>query len=264
MAADLARITYDPTRQYRSVIAQQGRVTLEADSNEAAIIATESLRLETIDVVGPTGTPDDGYKVDTGNGPGGVSIDPGIFYLGGWRLELDNKIDLSSQPDWLDAPPFSTSQGNLLVALLLNEQSVCAIEDQALREVALGGPDSAARSRLMQHFLRLSLDGDTCAAGAAMIGKLLAADGVTIDPATLQLMSAATLQAGFVPGPPNTDPCQPVAAGGYLGADNQLVRVTVIDYDATKQTGTLLWGWNNASILYRASVTDPLTLTLTG
>ena len=63
MAADLARITYDPTRQYRSVITQQGRVTLEADNNEAAIIAGEALRLETIDIVGPTGTPDDGYKV---------------------------------------------------------------------------------------------------------------------------------------------------------------------------------------------------------
>jgi len=264
MAADLARITYDPTRQYRSVIAQQGRVTLEADNNEAATIATEALRLETIDLIGATGTPDDGYKVGSGTGPGGVSIGPGVFYLGGWRLEFDAQIDLSSQPDWLDAltTPVSGS-GNLLVALLLTEQSVCAVEDQALREVALGGPDSAARMRLMQHFLRLSVSGDTCADGAAAIGKLLAADGVTVD-ATLQLQSAATLLAGFVPGPPNTDPCQPVAAGGYLGADNQLVRVTVIDYDATKHTGTLLWGWNNASILCRAGMTDPLTLTLTG
>ena len=28
MVADIARITYDPTRQYRSLIYQQGRVTL--------------------------------------------------------------------------------------------------------------------------------------------------------------------------------------------------------------------------------------------
>jgi hypothetical protein len=185
MAADLARITYDPTRQYRSVISQQGRVTLEADSNESALIASETLRLETIDVVGPTGTPDNGYKVASGSGPSGVSIEPGILYLGGWRLELDKAIDLAQQPDWLDAPPFTISSGNLAVALLLTEQSVCAVEDQALREVALGGPDTAARARLMQHFLRVALSGDTCADGAAAIGKLLAADGVTLDPATL-------------------------------------------------------------------------------
>lgn len=270
MAADLARITYDPLRQYRSVISQQGRVTLEADNNEAATIASEALRLETIDVVGPTGTPDDGYKVGPGIGPGGVSIGPGIFYLGGWRLQLDTAIDLSKQPDWLDAPPLTSGTGttgaggNLLVALLLTEQSVGATEDQALREVALGGPDSAGRARLMQQFLRLSLDGETCAAGAASVAKLLSAEGISIDPATLQLISAATLQAGFVPGPPNTDPCAPTAAGGYLGADNQLVRVTVIAYNATAKTGTLLWSWNNASLLYRASVTDPQTLKLLG
>ncbi len=264
MAADLARITYDPTRQYRSVISQQGRVTLEADSNEAAVIASEALRLETIDIVGPTGTPDDGYKVGSGTGPGGVSIGPGMFYLGGWRLQRDTAIDLSKQPDWLDAPAATVAQGNMVVSLLLTEQSVCAVEDQALREVALGGPDSAARARLMQQFLRLATTADTCPAGATMIAQTLTAEGVTIDPATLQLMSAARLQAGFVPGPPNTDPCAPTAAGGYLGADNQLVRVTVIAYNAVANTGTLLWSWNNASLLYRAGVTDPRTLTLQG
>ncbi|MGA3398930.1 MAG: DUF6519 domain-containing protein [Acetobacteraceae bacterium] len=264
MAADLARITFDPTRQYRSVITQQGRVTLEADSNEAAVIASEALRLETIDVIGPAGTPDDGYKVGSGTGPGGVSIGPGTFYLGGWRLALDAAIDLAKQPDWLDAPAATATTGNLAVALLLTEQSVCAVEDQALREVALGGPDSAARMRLMQQFLRLSVTGDTCAAAATSVASLLSAEGITVDPATLQLASAARLLAGFVPGPPNTDACAPTAAGGYLGADNQLVRVTVTAYNATAKTGTLLWGWNNASLLYRASVTNPQTLTLTG
>ena len=259
MVADIARITYDPTRQYRSVISQQGRVTLEADNNEAATLASEALRLETIDIIGPTGALGDGYKVGPGVSPGGISIDPGIFYLGGWRLELDKAIDLPAQSG---GGAIIGPKENLLVALLVTEQSVCAVEDQALREVALGGPDSAARSRLMQHFLRLPLDGDTCAAGATLIEGLLASDGVSIDPATLQLISQARLQAGFVPGPTNTDPCTPAAAGGYLGADNQMVRVTITAYDATTKTGTLLWGWNNASLLYRATVIDPLTLKL--
>jgi hypothetical protein len=259
MVADIARITYDATRQYRSVISQQGRVTLEADNNEAATLASEALRLETIDIIGPTGALGDGYEVGPGVTPGGISIQPGIFYLGGWRLELDKAIDLPAQSG---GDTKIGANENLLVALLLTEQSVCAVEDQALREVALGGPDSAARSRLMQHFLRLPLDGDTCAEGAALIEGVLASDGVSVDPATLQLISQARLQAGFVPGPTNTDPCTPAAAGGYLGADNQLVRVTITAYDATAKTGTLLWGWNNASLLYRATVVDPLTLTL--
>src|SRR5579862_9113370 len=263
MVADIARVTYDPTRQYRSVIWQQGRVTLEADNNEAAALEGEALRLETIDIIGPTGTPDNGYAVGSGKGPGGVTIGKGTFYLGGWRLELDAEIDLSKQPDWLDAPAFKTEQGNLVVSLLLTEQSVCAVEDQALREVALGGPDSAARGRLMQHFLRTPTDGATCAAGWTTILGLLEEDGVTVNPDTLQLESTAQLQAGFVKGQHKKDPCKPSAAGGYLGADNQMVRVTVVKYDATAKTGTLLWGWNNASLLYRATMSDPLTLTLT-
>ena len=270
MTADRARVSYDPTRQYRSVVAQQGRVTLEADTNEAAVIAGEARRLETIDIVGPAAALKNGYLPGSGSGPGGVAVAPGVFYLSGWRLALDAAIDLTQQPDWLDQPPVSITTGNFLVALLLNEQIVCAVEDQALREVALGGPDTAARARLMQHFLRLPLKTGTCADGATLVQQDLAADGVTLDPATLQIMSQARLQVGFVPGPTATDPCTPAAAGGYLGADNQLVRVTVVAYDATAKTGTLLWGWNNASILYRAAMTitgttpDPFTLTLTG
>jgi hypothetical protein len=265
MVADIARATFDPTRQYRTLIAQQGRVTLEADCNEGTTLQSEALRLETIDIVGPAGTPNNGYAVSSGSGPGGVTIGPGIFYLGGWRLELDAAIDLSKQPDWVDAPPFTAERGNLIVALLLTEQSIGATEDLALREVALGGPDSAARSRLMQRFLRIATDGTSCAAGARSVLELLDEDGVSIDPYSYQLISSARLQAGFVLGPTNTDPCQPSAAGGYLGADNQLIRVTVTRYDANSETGRLLWGLNNASLLYRAAMvtpTDPLTLTL--
>jgi hypothetical protein len=260
MVADIARTTYDPGRQYRALIAQQGRVTLEADNNEASSIAVESLRLETIDILGPAGTPNDGYKVGTSGNT--ITIGAGTYYLSGWRLTLNTPVDVAHQPDWIDTDPVVLQQGNELIALLVTEQSVCAVEDQALREVALGGPDSAARTRLMQHFLTIPIDGDNCATGATTISGLLDEDGVTIDPATCALVSQARLLAGFVPGPPDNDPCTPAAAGGYLGADNQMIRVTVIAYDAPTRSGTLLWGWNNASLLYRANMTDPVTLTL--
>jgi hypothetical protein len=166
MVADIARITYDPTRQYRSLIYQQGRVTLEADNNEAATLASEALRLETIDIIGPSGTPDDGYGVGSGKGPGGVTIGHGTFYLGGWRVRLDQDFDLPSVPE---LGRDLVREGNFVVALLLTEQSVCATEDQALREVALGGPDSAARTRLMQTFPRIRIDGTTCNSAASSV-----------------------------------------------------------------------------------------------
>src|SRR5258708_11580074 len=59
MGSDRARNTFDRVKQYRRVVAQQGRVELEADKNEGAEIATEALRLVTIVVVGTYGVPSD-------------------------------------------------------------------------------------------------------------------------------------------------------------------------------------------------------------
>ena len=63
MAGDRARVSYDPSRKWRGLIAQQGRVTVEADWNEAAMIAEERDRQVTLDVVGRFATPDRGYAV---------------------------------------------------------------------------------------------------------------------------------------------------------------------------------------------------------
>ena len=105
MTADRARVSYNPSRDYRMLVGQQGRVTLEADANEAATIASEALRHETVDVVGPVGAAGSGYLPASGKGTSGLSVGPGVFYLGGWRLTLPAAIDLDKQPDWIDQPP---------------------------------------------------------------------------------------------------------------------------------------------------------------
>ena len=258
MASDRARISFDPSRTYRSVVAQQGRVTLEADVNEAEVIASEERRLEAIDVIGPAGTPDDGYAVSAAGADLVVGV--GTMYLGGWRLTLGQPVKLSAQPDWLDRPPRPLANGDEVVALLVTEQAVCAVEDQALREVALGGPDTAARTRLMQHFLNLPTGGATCLAGLQDVKKLLAADGVALDPLSLMLVSTARLQVGFDVAAAPAGPCDPPVQGGYLGADNQTICVTVTSYDPATKTGKLAWSWNNASFLYRATASDAQTL----
>ena len=138
MGSDLARISFDATRGYRSVVAQQGRVTLEADINEETTIASEALRLETIDVVPNTSK--------------GIVVEPGTMYLGGWRLRLDKAVALNSQPEWLDqltlpgAAAAAEVRKREMIALLATEQSISAVEDKELREVALGGPDTTART----------------------------------------------------------------------------------------------------------------------
>jgi hypothetical protein len=164
MSSDRARVSYDPTRLYHGVVKQQGRVTLEADDNEASTLIEESLRVDALDFVGPSGTPDNGYAISAGPGPFDFEVEPGTMYVGGMRASLLDTTRYSQQPDWIDhdgdpewvSPSLPPAQPNELVCLFLREQEVSAVEDAALREVALGGPDSAQRLRLIQRVARLA------------------------------------------------------------------------------------------------------------
>jgi len=96
------------------------------------------------------------------------------------------------------------------------------------------------------------------------------------------------LQVGFTNQAPPPDPCQPQAQSGYLGADNQLIRVQIVDparnmptppppppvpaaapaairtlsTGAAATPGNLLWGYDDASFLYRIDVINSTTLHL--
>lgn len=268
MGADRARITYDPSRRYREVISQQGRVTLEADVNEAQRIGSEEVRTHAWDFVGPWGTPDDGYRVKPLAG-GDIEAGPGTMYVSGLRVTSDSAIRYTSQDDWLDAlgdplwrDPRDAFKIDAAVFLLCQEQEICAVEDPALREVALGGPDSAARTRLLQRLLCAPCKGSTCEAAISALINYWAKRGIELDLLTGQLLSQARLQVTQVITDPVSEPCDPPAQAGYLVADNQLIKVQIASYDSQSREGELLWGFNNASILYRCQALDGHTLRL--
>jgi uncharacterized protein DUF6519 len=274
MSSDRSRISYDERRRYRSVVTQQGRVTLEADSNEDRTISGELLRAETLDIVGPSGTPNDGFAVLPQTAPTTPSYDieigPGTLYVGGERVELGDTLWYSAQTEWLDHDadpdwvdpdsPANSDQANELVYLYLEEHEVGAVEDTALLEVALGGPDTAQRTRLVERIKRLGTDGDTCADAMQDAVTAWANEGLQRDAATQRLLSSATLQVSYRDPGSSGDLCEPDAQGGYLGAENQLIRVEISEAGSESQ---LLWGFDNASFIYRVQVdADLQTLTL--
>lgn len=264
MSGDRARVSYDPTRQYRLVVAQQGRVTLEADVNEAQEIARENLRAETIDIVGPCGTPDNGYEVKAGPPAPDFAVGPGTMYVGGLRVELPQACTYFTQPEWLDyagdplwAAGDAAGRGPEFVYLLLREQEVSAVEDTMLRELALGGPDTAQRTRLIQRLVRLRVDADRCADAFNIAMKRWTQLGVEFDGTSMMLKSPARLKVGFIQDPAPETPCDPPAQGGYLGADNQLIRVQLVGTDPQSGKARLVWSFNNASFLYRVKFVAP-------
>lgn len=355
MGSDRARVTYDPSRQWRAVVAQQGRVSLEADFNEQVAIADARDRLMTLDAVGPVASPDSGYQVvpvSAANPPAGatagdLTVTPGTLYLGGQRLELGSTLTYSAQPEWLNAstdplyvPPLAAATtastgtgaptslavdaltqplaagttfaiagdtnspsivftlttagavgdtslavtaspaittaiapgallpaGAELVYLLAAAQEVAAVEDPALADVALGGPDTTQRVRILQRIVRAPTLSATCTdAWSALQSTSWAAQGYQLDAASSELRSTAGLLVSFANAPAAPTPCQPVATGGYLGAANQLIRVAVAS--VTDGVPMIVWGYDDASFMYRLSAasydsaSDTTTVTL--
>src|SRR4051812_46779076 len=194
MHADLSRVTFRPQRHYSAVVAQQGRVQLDADANEQTAIQLHQARTLAADLIGRHGGPRDaaGFRIEYVGGR--HDIDPlyihgGRYYVDGILLDADRPApgtpvpdeDAEDAPEDTAAPPTywtywdqpdayrdpekpgdrlpSPAAAPFVVYLNVWERSVNAAEDPALREVALGAamPDTAARVKVVWQVLPLSL-----------------------------------------------------------------------------------------------------------
>jgi Family of unknown function (DUF6519) len=291
MPSDRSRRTDDLRDGYKEVVAQQGRVILDRDFNALQGLTDERIAANALDMVGPCGTPDDGFAISLpqlsppspplwsspgGFGPAGPQdfdflISPGTMYVGGQRAVLVGRqagqaitYSYYDQPDWIDPPDPVTFEsppgGDELVYLDLVEQEVSAAEDPDLLEVALGGPDTTARIKLMRQVRRLAVSSFDCAEAWQDAATHWLDKGLQIDPRTMRLEPSVRLQVGFTQDVTATDPCDPVATGGYLGADNQLIRVQIGHSGSLGPGGEsaqLLWGYDNASFIYRVTSVSP-------
>jgi hypothetical protein len=256
--ADITRNAFDPAKRYAANGWQQGRVTTDDDGNDGQRIALEDERRARLDIIGPAGSPDAGFLVGAPTivaGPGGPEIEfdigAGTMYLGGLRVENPALQRFRTQLDWLQQPAAERAAPagprNDLVYLEVWQQSVTAVEDSELLEAALGGPDTSTRLRTMwRAHLRPGVASDSCAGGwSSLVGSWAGPGGLGTMQPSGERVPDTMLQVTFNAGGPAGDLCSPPVAGGYLGADNQAIRVQLVD--ATHFT----WGFDNASPLYR-------------
>jgi Family of unknown function (DUF6519)/Right handed beta helix region len=286
-AKDISRFLFQPQKRYSSVRMQQGRVILDSDWNESERIDDEEARRTYAEVICSKGTPNEGFLVAgvtdatvteaPGPGeefpPGKETYDfewrDGSFYLCGLRFETDSGIAerFLKQTDWLqiDAdlqniparpavsdltnPDGTTRERFDLVYLRGWEQSVTAVEDSELRERALGGPDTSVRIRRTRRIEVLpDVPGDCAEAFAALKAHLTAGGAGTFDDAGCELLSSAKLTVTFTTEGVTDDPCKPKVVSGFLGAENQAIRVQLTAPDR------FIWGYDNASPFYRVQV----------
>jgi len=255
---DISRSAFTPEKHYSSVRLQQGRVILDDDWNENRRIREELWRQTAIDVIGPAGSPNDGFRISNPRvSARGIDFDiaAGDFYLGGYCLTLEQAQTFLLQGDWLQGPPaVDAPAGNRtdLVYLETFQQVVTAVEDAELFEVALGGADTTTRMRTVQRVhLAEAIGTANCKQAWNNFQQSLASLGTWTD--EQELLPNAELVVAFGDTGNGGDLCKPLPAGGYLGAENQAIRVQLIDEEH------FTWGFDNAAPLYRVQVDSDRT-----
>ncbi len=237
MKGDFSRDTFDPAKHYTSVRMQQGRVQLDADWNEQADIISRRADTATNDVIGDWGAPvrDAGFHLVldrsqltgeeesvSGNALPWPSLRARDFHISAGRLYVDGILVENEQvlgyrdqaPPTGDLPdPPTLPTGVSLAYLDVWQRHLTALEDPQIREVALGGPDTATRLKTVWQvrWFRDAGAGDCHAYFQRFVDSLAQRDG--------------RLAAQAMPPAQTQEPCVIPPSAGYRGLENQLYRV---------------------------------------
>ena len=259
MKGDFSRKTFDPKKHYSSVRMQQGRVQLDSDWNEQQDITSWRLETEALDVIGGCGAPigNDGFRIvdevagltdEESARPGNADpqspvdsgdflITAGRFYADGILSENDRIVLFSGQEYYPNADPVSSS-GLYIAYLDVWKRHVTALQDPDIREVALGGPDTATRVHTVAQvkMLRVGNSGTIGTCGSefdAWNDLLTPPDGK---------LAAQAEQDGV-----SDDPCVVAPGAGYRRLENQLYRIEVHNGGA-RGAATFKWSRDNGSV----------------
>ena len=269
MKGDFTRLTFRPERHYSSVRLQQGRVLLDADWNEEHDIFAHRIETETRDVVGLCGaplhaagfhlvtsaaqlTPEEKLLSGNASPPAGpLLISAGRCYVNGVLAENERIVSILEQPDLLPANTapivklandtavaFPPPAGTYFAYLDVWQRHLTALDEPLLREKALGGPDTATRTKTVWQVKLLQVPaGSGCSAKPAAWTSLL-------NPAP------GLLEAKTVTPPPPPNPCSLSPSGGYRRLENQLYRIEIHAVDGA---GNATWKWSrdNGAIVTR-------------
>jgi hypothetical protein len=277
MKGDFSRDSFDPLRHYSRVLQQQGRVELDADGNEREAIQLHHLRSLAADLIGPHGGPGTGFQIENALDKDGKRlpqdflIRKGHYYVDGWLCENDEDVFYAhdkvrpSQP-WLPKPVELLKGKTYLAYLDVWERHVCAAEVDwgkdvaspgALREVALGGPDTTTRAQVVWQ-VKVSLGPGALGLPTAIptsvgwtkwMDKNWAAWRALWQPESrgrLKAKAADTTEADA------GNPCVMPPQSRYRGLENQLYRIEIHrgGVAGDKLPPTFVWSRENGSVVF--------------
>jgi len=251
MKGDFTRDTFRPEKNFSRVLHQQGRVTVEADDNEQTAILLHYLRTLARDLIGPYAAPVENHGFELSAGPDGLTIGKGRYYVDGFLVENDSPCPYSNQHGYVP-PPEDGLLGEqdkptdkiFWVFLDVWERHITALEDDLIREKALGDPDTCTRAQVVWQVKALPTGlkpGDMDEGGEEPEG----AD--CKDPLAQLLPDPPLLVAQIDPGEGSDDPCISAPESKYRGLENQLYRVEIHD-GGEAGDATFKWSRDNGSV----------------
>jgi hypothetical protein len=281
MYGDFSRLTFRPDKHNTAVLAQQGRLYLDAEVNEQAAIQAYLARTLAADLLGryagPAGAA--GFEI-TYSG----DADPPDLFIGGGRYYADgilcdatppvqwspvptdnpsvpdvpaDQVDPSwtywTQPDgYLDPdhqPDLLPVTFPFLIYLKVWERLVTAVEDPDIHEKALGPvlPGTTARLRVVWQVLAVDSDGGFTIPAEPTPGSVREAfaDWAAQRESTDSLAAMRTQR----PSRTDEDPCIVEPDARYRGPENQLYRVEV-HRGGNAKDATFKWSRDNGSAVF--------------
>jgi hypothetical protein len=259
MKGDFTRSTFNKEKHYHNVCMQQGRIMLDADWNEQQDLTAHRIESEALDVIGFSGTPyndegNQGFKLTTDGNE--ILIGKGHYYLNGVLCENEQTRSVRDQPDLptdqpnppknpvlVTKPDKSVvrlnppADGFYLGYLEIWQRHITALEAPEIREKALGGPDTATRSKTIWHVKFLYLEGTNmnCLTDPPLwIDTIKSPDG--------------KLAAQTDKEPASKDPCSLASIAGYRRLENQLYRVEIHNGGKFGEA-TFKWSRDNGSVV---------------
>lgn len=303
MKGDYSRDTFDPAKQFIRVLMQQGRVQLDADSNEQTSILLYYLQSLARDLIGPAGGPKDflGFEIMVlGQTQADLKVQNftiglGRYYVDGLLVEsilpafvrpgtetvrfgapestttTDTEIgrlkapQLSyyEQPSYPLDPELNPLKMPFLVYLDVWERHLCYVEDPDIREVALQGPDTAARSKIVWQvktaLVSIEVPEQVTCTGfeKSDLWKRIVGN--------LQAENRGHLKARANAPTDSDEPCLVAPEARYRGEENQLYRVEVHRAGVVgdiNNGATFKWSRENGSVVFPIQTREGRSVTL--
>lgn len=252
MKGDFSRDTFDPVKHFSRVLQQQGRVQVDADSNEQVAILLHYLRTLAADLIGPFAGPDgaDGFQItrELTGATDDFIISPGRYYVDGILCENEAEVTYNNQKD-LPNPRELVSQVDYLVYLDVWERHITSLEDDYIREKALGGPDTASRTQVVW---QVKIDDGKLPVWPNFVFPFKADEMRDQWPKWIERWQPphrGCLKARVERPENSNDPCLTAPDAKYRGQENQLYRVEIHQGGSANKDATFKWSRDNGAVI---------------